>query len=378
MTSARSEEYFARTGLRGWARDLRWAYTDRTPLPFSARLRATRAGFKPVSAVAYDFAHNDLHDYLPDTSWLPLAKTNGAAAAVLSNKLLFYREFCDELPLPRVYGYLAAGYVEPVADVTGTGGNQHGAAEGFDCTEQVLDHLREHGPLVLKPLGGDRGRGIHLLEDREGELHLDGRPVSAATLVDFLHRCDGSLLVEGVVQAEYSRQIFPRSANSLRLVVFAGAGAPDGPFIPVAGHRFGRESSAPVDNTSKGGLLSPLALDSATLGPGRYLAPGARAYQHFDEHPDTGARLSGVSVPRLDEVVSTVLEFSRRHAHFSYLSWDVVITPNGFTVLEVNHHGSLRMQVAYPYLKDERIVAFLDHHGIVPRHSRRAAGHRGG
>ena len=375
MSLSSSEEYYGRRGLRGFARDLRWALQDRTPIPFNSRLKATRAGFKPVSAVAYDFQRNDPRDYLPDTSWLPLAKTNGPAAwEILANKLLFYREFSDELPLPRVYAYMAAGHLVPVAAANGASrstrsGESSAAREApaISSLAGVLDHLCQHGSLVVKPMGGDRGRGVHLLEARDGEYLKDCRPLSKGELVEFLGRRDGSLFVEKVDQAAYSKQIFPDASNSLRLMVFGGAGTANSPFMPVAVHRFGRNSSIPVDNTAKGGLASPVDPRTGVLAQCRLLAPGAPRYQHYDRHPDSGAVVAGVEVPGFADVVEALLDFSRRHPYLAYVGWDIINTESGFMVLEANHHASLRTQVGHPYLKDERIVSYLAHHGLLPR-----------
>lgn len=375
---SRSEEYYGRTGLRGLARDVRWAFQDRTPIPFNRRLKATRAGFKPVSAVAYDFGHNDARDYLPDTSWWPLSKANGPAArVVLANKLLFYRQFRGELPMPTVYGYMAAGHVVPLPnDGHGAGGSGANDRGPFSSLAHVLDHLVEHGPLFVKPMDGDRGRGVHLLEARDGELLKDGRPLARQALLDFLAGRDGSMFVEKVEQAEYSERIFPQATNSLRLMVFGGAGTGGTPFMPVAGHRFGRTASAPVDNTAKGGLICSVDVGTGLLERGRFLAVGAPAYVYFDEHPDSGARLTGARIPGFTEIVERMLDFSSRHPYLAYVGWDIVVTDAGFKVLEANHHASLRIQVGYPYLKDERVVAFLEHHDLMPRHARAPSGKR--
>lgn len=345
-------------------RDLRWALVDKTPIPFRSRLRATRSGFKPESYVAYRFDENDPDDYLPDTTWRKLSEINGRAArTVLANKLLFYLEYRDELPLPTVHAFIADG------DVVAVGG-----PAPLGSLERVIDHLTERGALFLKPMDGDRGRGVHLLEARDGEFLKDGSPLSHAALAEFLRSRDGSLVLEKVEQASYAREIFPASTNSMRVNVFGGAGAGYEPFMAVAGHRFGRLTSAPVDNTAKGGLICHIDPASGRLGPGRHMPKHAPAYDWFDEHPDTGARLNGVEVPGFAAIVESLLEFSRRHQYLAYVGWDVVKTDSGFAVLEANHHASLRIQVAHPFLKDERIVAFLAHHDLLPKRPAAAQG----
>src|SRR5690606_41734384 len=134
-----------------------------------------------------------------------------------------------------------------------------------------------HCLLFVMSLEVDRVRGIHRLEARDGELLLVGRSLARQALLVFLAGRGGSMFVEKVEQAEYSERIFPQATNSLRLMVFGGAGTGGTPFMPVAGHRFGRTASAPVDNTAKGGLIR--SVDVATGPPerSRLLAHGPLA-----------------------------------------------------------------------------------------------------
>jgi len=161
---AKGDPNHRKTGLRGLARDVRLALNDHTPIPFSRRLQATTAGFKPESAVAFEFHKNYFRDYLPDASWRALSNTNGPAArSMLANKLLFYLRYHHELPLPRVHGFVAAGQAVPLP-----------GPSPIATIEQVVDHLAEVGPLIVKPIDGDRGRGVHLLESHDGRLMRDG------------------------------------------------------------------------------------------------------------------------------------------------------------------------------------------------------------
>lgn len=345
---------------------MRWALVDDTPIPFSERLRATRAGFKPESAVAYSFDRNDPADYLPDTSWRRLSEVNcEATRRVLANKLLFYLHFRGELPLPTVHAFVADGNVVPVPGPAPLG-----------SFEQVLGHLVERGSLFVKPMDGDRGRGVHLLEARDGEFLKDGEPLTREQLLEHLRGREGSLLVEKVEQAAYAREIFPGSTNTMRLNVFGGPGTGLEPFLAVAGHRFGRTTSMPVDNTAKGGLICHIEPDSGRLGPGRIRPKNARAYDWFEQHPDTGAQLSGVEIPDFGAIKDAILDFSKDHPYLAYVGWDVVKVESGFVVLEANHHASLRIQVTHPFLKDPRIVAFLAHHGLLPERAGRAGARR--
>ena len=339
-------------------KDAAKAYVDRSGVPFRQRLRMTRLGFTPESYAFFEFDRNDPRDYLPSRMLSPLMRLNGPAlTALLSNKVLFWQAFRDELPIPRVLAVTANGYVKAL-DGSGVG-----------STGAVLERAAD-GPLVLKPMLGQKGRRVRLLEREGGEIRLDGQTVDPAAAESAVVAADGTMVVEFVRQAEYASRIFPGSANTVRAVIFGGAGTGYEPFVAALLHRFGREQSVPVDNASAGGLAGRIDPASHQLGPVATFLFGANRNEWIAAHPDTGAPIVGVKVPRVGVVLERLLEVMRSNPGLAYVGWDVVITDDapGFAVIEANHHAALQSQrQGYPYLKDERVVRFLAHHDLLGR-----------
>ncbi len=138
------------------------------------------------------------------------------------------------------------------------------------------------------------------------------------------------------------------------------------PFVAAAIHKFGTEASAPTDNWSRGELFAPL--DPAT---GR-LSAGLEELTHIQgrpvehaTHPDTGARIEGVSVPRWQTVQEQLLGMLGHFPSFQYVGWDVLVTETIFSVLEGNAAPVVvSLQLTRPLLEDPRVRRFVAHHRI--------------
>lgn len=71
-------------------------------------------------------------------------------------------------------------------------------------------------------------------------------------------------------------------------------------------------------------------------------------------HPDTGKNLIGDIVPDWDELKRFVTEISEYIPMTPYLIMDIVPTDDGFSILEINSHGQLRiLEPFYPFLKNK-------------------------
>jgi hypothetical protein len=337
-------------------KDAAKAYLDRSGLPYGQRFRMTRLGFAPESYVIYEFDRNDPADYLPSSLWAPLHRLNGPVVTeMLSNKLLFWYAFAGDVPMPTVLAAVMSGHVRPVADTA------------LRSAGAVLE-LAAQRPLILKPMGGQKGKRVHRLESEGGRYLLDHAPVGRAEAEAALLEGAATLVVELAQQAPYAAAFNPGSVNTMRVVTFGGEGTGYAPFVAAIAHRFGREGTGPVDNVSSGGLIARVDRESYEIGPAAGYPFGARRLVWYDEHPDTGARIAGAVVPGAAAVVERLLRLMEAHPYLVYVGWDVVLTDErgGFSVIEANYGAGLQIQmVGFRYLRDERVVAFLGHHGLL-------------
>lgn len=335
------------------------AYLDKAAVAYRHRFEMVRLGFTGEAFLLYDLANNDPDDFVPNDMWGPLLRTNGPTAMnLLGNKLLFWHTYSSELPMPPVLAIAANGRLKPVAD------------RGVTSLGRLIEML-EDGPLILKPIDGQKGRRVHSLARTGGELLLDGKQATPSDVERALLERDGMLVVGFARQAEYAAKVFPDSTNTVRVVMFGGEGTGNQPFVSAMAHRFGTRASAPVDNQSSGGVMGRLDPDTHRLGPACTYPFGAPRLVWHDDHPDTGSPIAGVEVPGLRRVLDRLHEFMAAHAYLTYVGWDIVVapgTPDGFTILEANYGAALQTQMfGFPYRRDERVMTFLRHHGLADR-----------
>jgi glutathione synthase/RimK-type ligase-like ATP-grasp enzyme len=70
-------------------------------------------------------------------------------------------------------------------------------------------------------------------------------------------------------------------------------------------------------------------------------------------HPDTNESLE-ISLPHWDEIVSKIQDILSYLPQLTYVGFDIVITDQGFNILEINSLTSINgISYYYPYFADE-------------------------
>jgi len=308
-------------------------------------------GFFSQSYLIYNFAENDLRDYVSDYVRYRLAvRFNGYYAVALYDKLycnLLLNHFAEYLP--KTHGVLKDGQLSLL-----------GHGESIALTDFPA-FLRQHGQLVFKPLAGTQGVGVHLLEERGGVITLDGQSLTDEELLAKAHRWQDYLVTDYVRQHPYAAKIFPGSTNTVRLLTLWDKEA-ETPFIACGVHRFGVAKTAPVDSWTRGGVSAAIDLHTGVLtkaGP----KPYRQAPCLSPCHPESGQQIEGVTIPHWPQIQKRLLEMAAALHFIPYIGWDIIVTENGFQVIEANNGPDLLLfQMHGPLLADPRTRRFFQHH----------------
>lgn len=65
----------------------------------------------------------------------------------------------------------------------------------------------------------------------------------------------------------------------------------------------------------------------------------------YKVHPDTGITIKGYQIPKWEEMLSFVDELMRQLPEYGYIGWDLVLTDNGWCVMEANYSGEFMWQL---------------------------------
>ncbi|SEV87273.1 sugar-transfer associated ATP-grasp domain-containing protein [Natrinema salifodinae] len=353
------------------------------------RLWLYRRGFLSKSGVLYDFESNNPDAYLSDHQrFVGTKRINGHWNALIDNKLAFHRvlgEFPDHRPA--VYGLLADGRFhtfDPAyerAALTDGGIELEHPTESAEAatrrpTEDPIawldDTLADGEQLVLKWFSGGGGNNVHFLERTtggedggDGEYLFDGAPIGERELAETLADLDHYLVCEHVDQADYAADMFPETANTIRVLTMYDEREGEA-FVPIAIHRIGTDESVPVDNFSNGGLTALVDRETGRLSAGAEY-PHDGVVDWHESHPDTGTRIEGTAVPGWEQIRERLLEIAETLSHVPYVGWDLVVTDEGeFRIIEANSYpGVASLQVHRPLLTDARTRRFYRDHGVL-------------
>lgn len=307
-----------------------------------------RRGFRESSYTLYDLDSARPGDYIPDIARLDAFFINGSTARrALNDKLLFGSLLQHHLPIPKTLALIERG------DLYTPG---HRA--------DIAALLEKHGSVILKPSNGSRGVGVYRLANENGPT-LNGRVTTLGEVQRLVGRLDNYLVSAEVRQAAYARAICAETTNTVRVVTLLDPDTAE-PFVACAIHRFGTPDTAPVDGFSRGGLSCGCEPDTGTIGPGvrslKFTGGKVRWYSH---HPDTGAPIEGVRIPHWEELCEGLLNAVRALPFLVYVGWDVVVTDDGFVVIEGNNNTDIDLQMHRGLLNQPRVRRFYAYHKVI-------------
>ena len=351
------------TQLKRFAKSEVSTWRSPVSMPLSRRLWLWRHGFLSSADVLYDLDETNYRRYLSSYQRERAAWLNGERSIAFDNKLLFHwmtEPFDDQRV--ETYGLLRDGRFHDLRLLR----SNDETSDTADAAEWVTKRLHEDGALVLKPVTGGGGKDVRLCSYANDRYYVNDEELTRRAFGDLVAGLDEYLVTERVEQADYANELYPDAANTLRVLTIYDDEA-DEPYLAGVVHRIGTDRSAPLDNLVRGGVVADVDRDTGELGEAvRYL--GAKEPVRYEEHPDTGARIAGTTVPGWAAIRERLLAMAATFSHAPYIGWDVIVTGEGeFTVIEGNNCSGVRVfQVHEPLLDDPRVRRFYERHGIVP------------
>ncbi len=322
-------------------------------IPLGRRFSMLRRGFSSESVGLYDFKRYSRHDYLSEFAmYFRAVRINAEYNIVMNDKFIFSRLLSGVVDVPEVFAMIELGHVHSVHP-----------KRLFRTVDDLLDLAREKA-LIFKPTRDGNRLGVTTLSHSEGTWHVNHRPVDRGAVLQMVRDMRCFYVSEFVQQAKYARDIFPYSANTIKVLTMIDPESGE-PFAAGAFHRFGRNPTLPVDNVSGGGgIVAMIDLDTGILT--KASAVKTLRPEYFDRHPVTGARIEGARVPGWSSVLEGCLNIARQFRPLRYVAWDLIVQDRGFTVLEGNANTDVDgFQSQWPLLTNPRVRAFYKHHGVI-------------
>jgi hypothetical protein len=208
------------------------------------------------------------------------------------------------------------------------------------------------------------GKGILFVDRYGGSITVNGDPKGERELLEMVSGLHQYMICERIQQNQFLSDIYPHTVNSLRVITCLDSNTGE-VFIPFAIQRFGTDISAPTDNFSQRGVSAPLDIDSGRMGTVVMKGPNWERLT-LSSHPDSGREITGTLLPNWPQVRDEMIRKLEQHPFFDYVGWDVVITQDGFSVIEGNHNqGNYLPHAHYSLLSDQRLRNFFMAKGVI-------------
>lgn len=224
-------------------------------------------------------------------------------------------------------------------------------------TADAILSLGEH-LLFCKPLDGQCGKGIFLLQVRNGRMVAIEKKVDKCNPIKTIEQeLDAAGLREYCAQGRYLMQSFvkqhpamrslhPLSVNTIRLLTVRSL--KDGNIHTMPSIlRIGKGESV-VDNTSQGGLAVGINMETGYLKQygfykpdfARYLEDGTGLFKE-DEHPDSHIRFAEFQIPYFKEAVEQAKYYHSMMPSLHSIGWDIAIGEDGPIFIEGNENWEI-------------------------------------
>lgn len=198
-------------------------------------------------------------------------------------------------------------------------------------TEVTLDEFKKifenTTKIFYKPLGLNGGRGAAPFEIT---------PENIEAVYNEVKTYPEGVVEEYVVQHPTMNKLSPTAVNTVRIVTISSQKEPiktNGKMmdIPYISLKMGGANSI-VDNLHGGGMVAAVDVKTGKLITDAVDGKG----KPYQQHPVTGTTIKGFEIPYFKEAVEMVTRAIKEKKISGYLGWDIAITENGPTLIEVN------------------------------------------
>lgn len=314
-----------------------------------------KKGFTPSTLDVCGITKDNYKEFITDRDYALGHPFNGVYTTIIDNKLWLpmvlhnYKEY-----IPEYYFFIDKYGLLPLDDYKTNNKSRLDVSAFFEL-------LKEKHILCLKHTHSSVGKGFMLVREEKDNYYVNNKIISKYDLEKLIISLRDYIVTEFVIQHSYASAICSTSLNTIRFLCVWDDSVKKF-FLARSFHRFGCNGNI-VDNIGSGnGVLVFVDVDKGTL-----LSEGAvnsnRSGDRFTKdiiHPDSNIKLSGISIPRFQEIKTKILEIANANSYLKYVGFDVAVTETSFKIIELNSFSSLEVsQQRQGFLVDERIRKIL-------------------
>lgn len=326
--------------LKNWYRDIICDWKNLKRYKFADICFAHRKGFMSYRITQYGLDKANYNTFISDRDYRWIRPINNESLKFVYDKVVF-RYIMDEYHeyLPKYFFHILNEKEKrivrlPDLDVKYT-----------EDLSGVLSLIKDFGKVIFKPTEGSHGKGIHILEYRDGYI-LDSQNVNESIMIQLLTEQEKDYYIsEYVDMHSFFREIYNQTACSVRLMVINETG--EIPRIENAYLRMAASNESKTDNISNGGICVAINVENGDLYRPEII--NDHVIKMCEYHPVTSKAISG-KMPNWEKVKDGIIKVSKFLFQLEYMGIDIIITDNEFKIIEINTHQDLHR---YPYYSGE-------------------------
>ncbi|ABA58402.1 hypothetical protein Noc_1940 [Nitrosococcus oceani ATCC 19707] len=265
----------------------------------------------------------DLWELFDSWSWHAIANDKLVACSLFE---------ALQLPSPKLYGFF-----HPI--------RRHGALPIVRNGAQLGQFLREQAPfpLVAKPVLGMWGKNVYAIERLEHEsdelVLVNGKRMAIADFVAALEPLvkQGWLFQELLKPHPMLLELCGNRICSVRVVTLLDPA----PIIISTLWKVAVGNAMADNYWEPGNLVGPIDPETGVVGQ-MFTGLGLQR-RNVSEHPDTGEKLVGITLPNWEQTLELCREGTASLPGLKMQAWDIALTDRGPVMLEVNIIGGVRL-----------------------------------
>ncbi len=313
------------------------------------KLRANLfGGFLSDQYILYDFKNNDKKEYLSEFDWHKSRFINEPYDFMLNNKIACTQVLKPHVSMPKILAFRNKEIISTMED-------------GDVSYEDAIEKIKEARNVFIKPTSAGKGNGVSLIKFSEYKFYIDDKEVEEEDVLNYLKDNEDWFLTEAIEQHRYSKEIYHRTYNTIRLITMRNIETNEFEVF-FAVHRIGTSETIPVDNGSRGGLVSKIDLQTGELSEAKSL----HNLNTYDIHPESGNPIKGVKVPNWDIIMQNMILLSKKLPYMHFIAWDILIKPDGeISVIEANTSSGVNIIQLWGGQRNKELGEFFKHHNAI-------------
>ena len=207
--------------------------------------------------------------------------------------------------------------------------------------EQIREFMTRMGRVIVKPTTSTWGIGVGL----KGVADIDA-------IVADVRKGNHYMIEEVIVNHPDVAKVNPDSVNTLRVETCIDG---NGGFHLLNVLFMVGTTKTIVSNCHSGGMMCHVDVKTGHIDKPGYNPKGI----WYDVHPASGIKLVGYKLPYIDKLEAYIKGVCQVLPNARYVGWDVVITPDGFELIEGNFCPGQCTQVCDGIPKYEMLKSYI-------------------